>query len=365
MKVDCRRADLYEAVSLASIAATGRTPLTILQNLRLDANGAHMRVLGCDGEMWVQRTIPVTIHEEGNICLQSKLLTDIVGSLPEGDVHLDVSEKGALLKEGNSEYRMMVLDAEDFPEPPETGSEATLNLPMRVFRDAVSSVVYAVATDSHRPVLTGVLFTYDGTSLTLVATDTHRLAHRKVAGEGFGNPVTAIVPDKALSAILRMPIPDDQDVRLQFGDGRLGVEVDGAKMVCQLLPDPYPNWERVVPTEYTRTWSVEVDQMMDKVKRTLIIARDSAYRVRFAGKANEILISARSEERGEAKEELPMIGTGGDIEIAFNGKYVNEALEPIKATGARIELTESSRSAVFRSAEDDQYFCVIMPMALG
>lgn len=365
MKVDCRRADLYDAVSLASVAATGRTPLTIMQNLRLDAAETHLRVLGCDGEMWVQRIIPCTVFEEGSLCLPSKLLSDIVASLPEGDVHLDVSDKGALLKEGNSEYRMMVLNAEDFPEPPETGSEATLSLPMRVFRDAVGSVSSAVATDSHRPVLTGVLFSYDGAGLTLVATDTHRLAHRRVAGEGFGNPVTAIVPEKALNAILRMPISDDQDVRLQFGGGRLGVEVDGAKMVCQLLSDTYPNWERVVPTEFTRTWTVEVDQMADKVKRTLIIARDSANRVRFAGKANEILISARSEERGEAKEELAMIGTGGDIEIAFNGKYVMDALEPIKATGARIELTESSRSAVFRSAEDDQYFCVIMPMALG
>ncbi|MCW5940786.1 MAG: DNA polymerase III subunit beta [Fimbriimonadaceae bacterium] len=356
---------MNEAVSLASIAATGRTPLTILQNLRMDATGAHMRVLGCDGEMWVQRTIPVTIHQEGNICLQAKLLNDIVGSLPDGDVHLDVTDKGALLTEGNSEYRMMTLEPEDFPEPPETGSEATLNLPMRLFREAVNSVVYAVATDSHRPVLTGVLFTYDGTNLTLVATDTHRLAHRKVAGEGLGSPVTAIVPEKALSAILRMPIADDQEVKLQFGEGRLGVEVDGAKMVCQLLPDPYPNWERVVPTEFTRTWSVEVDQMKDKVKRTLIIARDAAFRVIFSGQANEILISAKSEERGEAKEELPMVGTGGDIKIAFNGKYVLDALEPIKAPGARVELTESSRSAVIRSTEDDQYFCVIMPMALG
>ena len=134
----------------------------------------------------------------------------------------------------------------------------------------------------------------------------------------------------------------------------------------QLLAGAYPNWERVVPSESTRTWSVEVDQLAEKVKRTMILARDNANRVKFKGNEDQILIAARSEEKGEAKEEVPMVASNGDVEIAFNGKYVQDALSQIKGPGVKIEMTESSRPAIFRPVEsDNEYFCVIMPMALA
>jgi DNA polymerase III subunit beta len=229
----------------------------------------------------------------------------------------------------------------------------------------VDSVLFAVSTDTHRQVLTGVLLTYDGSTLTLVATDTHRLAVKKLSQPGIGSGVTAVIPEKALKAIKALPIGEEDPVTIRFGGGRLGVEAGGAKVISQLLAGAYPNWERVVPAESTRNWSVEVDQLAEKVKRTMILARDNANRVRFKGQEDQILISARSEEKGEAKEEVPMIANNGDVEIAFNGKYVQDALAPIQGPGVRIEMTESSRPAIFRPADDDGYFCVIMPMALA
>jgi len=306
------------------------------------------------------------VTEPGAICLQASLLAALVGSLPDGDLQLQTLDgHGALLKEGASEYRLQTLDASDFPEPPNYGGEGELTLKMSTLREAVDSVIYAVSTDAHRPILTGVLISYDGNALTLVATDTHRLAARKLDQSGIGSGVTAVIPEKALKAIKGLPVPDDETVTIKFGGGRLGVEAGGAKVVSQLLAGAYPNWERVVPSESTRTWSVEGDQLAEKVKRTMILARDNANRVRFRGADDQILIAARSEEKGEAKEEVPMVASNGDVEIAFNGKYVQDALAQIKGDGVRIEMTESSRPAIFRPVEGDDYYCVIMPMALA
>jgi DNA polymerase-3 subunit beta len=317
--------------------------------------------------MWVQRQVACMVGEPGSVCLQARLLNDLVAKLSDGDVELrtlDVS--GAMLQQGGSEYRLQTLDSEDFPEPPEFMDEGQLTLPMGVLRNAVDSVSFAASTDTHRPSLTGVLFNYDGSTLILVATDTHRLAVRRLERSGIGTNVNAIVPEKALRAIKALPIDDEQDVVIRFGGGRLAVEANGAKVVSQLLAGTYPNWERVVPSESTRQWSVEVDQLEEKVGRTMILARDSANRVRFKGQGDQIIIAARSEEKGEAKEEVMMVSRNGDIEIAFNGKYVLDALNPIDGPGVRIEMTENSRPAIFRPAEDDSgYFCVIMPMALA
>lgn len=353
---------------MANAAASTRTSISILQNLRIDAEDASLRVMGCDGEMWVERNVPCMVHEPGSICLQAKLLNDLVSSLPDGDLELKtLNGHGALLQQGASEYRLQTLDASDFPEPPEITVDAEISLPMGELKKAVDSVIYAVSTDTHRQVLTGVLFRYDGTTLTLVATDTHRLAVRRLERPGGGSEVNAVVPERALRAIRSLPLGDDDAITLRFGGGRIGVEAGGAKVVSQLLTGAYPNWERVVPTEATRVWSVEVDQLEEKVRRTMILARDNANRVRFRGQGDQILLSARSEEKGEAKEEVPMVSQNGDVEIAFNGKYVTDALAQIDGHGVRVEMTESSRPAVFRPADDEgnTYFCVVMPMALA
>jgi DNA polymerase-3 subunit beta len=365
LKLDCPRKEFAEAVSKAAEAASTRTSINILQNLLIEAGDHGVRVLGCDGEMWVERTVPCMVSEPGSLCLQARLLNQLVGSLPDGDLTLRTADsQGAVLEQGASEYKLQTLDASDFPNIPDYGGEGSLKLTMGTLREAIDSVAFSVSTDPHRKILTGVLFRYEDGVLTLVATDTHRLAVRRIALEGDTPPLSAVVADKALKAIKALPIADSDEVEIKFGSGRLGVEAAGAKVVAQLLVGAYPTWERVVPNESTRSWSVEVDQFKEKVRRTMILATDNANRVRFRGNDDQILIAARSEDKGEAKEEVPMVSSNGDVEIAFNGKYVTETLERIAGTGVRVEMTESSRPAVFRPADDESYFCVIMPMAL-
>lgn len=367
MKLDCPRKEFFEAVSLAGTASSVRTSLPILQNLKVEAEGQTIRVLGCDNEMWIERVVPCMVHEPGAICVAAKLLIDVVRELPDGDVLLELNGGSNLLvQQGASEYRMRTLEPADFPEPPEYGGDGELTFPMGTLRDAVDSVIFAVSTDAHRPILTGVLMSYDGETLTLVATDTHRLAVRKITQPGIGSSITTVVPEKALRAIKSLPLGDEDSVTLRFGSGRLGVDAGGSKVVAQLLAGTYPNWERVVPTETTRSWTVERDQLAEKLHRTMILARGNANRVRFQGDGDQILLSARSEESGDAKEEVAMISNDGDVEIAFNGKYVLDALGAIREAGVKIEMTESSRPAIFRPAEGaNDYFCVIMPMALA
>lgn len=352
---------------MAAGAASQRTSVNILQNLKVEAGAAGICVLGCDGEMWVERNVACMVTEPGAVCIQASLLRDLVSKLPDGDVELfTLDGNGAMLKENEAEYRLQTLDAEDFPPAPDLEGESELSLRFSDFKAAVDSVLYAVSTDIHRQILTGVLFTYNGQTLTLVATDTHRLAVRRLEQPGIGTNVTAVVPEKALRAIKSLPISDDAQIVLRFGAGRMGVEAGGAKVITQLLSGAYPNWERVVPSESTRSWSVVTDELAQRVDRMMVLARDNANRIRFKGNDGQILIAARSEEKGEAKEEVPMVSSNGEIEIAFNGKYVMDVLKAVHDEGVRVEMTESSRPAIFRPAEDSEnYFCVIMPMALA
>lgn len=367
LKLDCPRREISEAVAMAQIATSARSPQLILQNLKIEARDGGIRVVGCDGEMWIERDVACMVHENGTTCVQASLFGDLISSLPDGDVQLELTdETGVRLTQGGSEYHVRTQDATSFPEPPDYGGEGELTIKMGVIREAIDSVLYAVSTDLHRAILTGVQFNYDGETLTLVATDTHRLAVRRLSQPGIGSNLSAIVPSRALKAIQKLPVADETEITIRFGVGRLGVDAGGAKIVAQLISGAYPNWDRVVPGEWTRIWQAEVDQMTEQVNRTMLLARDSANRVKFRGDGELVIISARSEEKGEAKEELPIISNNGDVEIAFNGRYVLDALRSIKDQGVKVEMTESTRPAVFRPADDPNgYFCVIMPMALA
>ncbi|MFY7882027.1 MAG: DNA polymerase III subunit beta [Fimbriimonas sp.] len=366
MKITCPRKEFFEAVSAAAVAASARTSVNILQTLKIAAEGNNIRVVGCDGEMWVERNIPAVVEEAGAICVNAKLLNDIANSLPDGDVTLETQDgTDVLVSHGASEYRLHSLDPVDFPDAPDFGGEHSLRISLGEFRDAVDSVIFAVSNDPHRQLLTGVMMSYNGSILRLVATDTHRLAVREVSKSGLGSDISSVVPEKALRAIKALPLSDETEVELNFGSGRVGVDAGSAKVITALLQGTYPNWERVVPAETSRSWSLEVDQLNSKVKRAMIVAKDSASRLRFKGTDETLLIAARSEEKGDAKEELSMISRNGDVEIAFNGKYVLEALTPISGPGVRIEMTEAAKPAIFRPADEDKhYFCVVMPMSL-
>jgi DNA polymerase-3 subunit beta len=366
VKAELSRKDLNDALTFASPAASTRSSLPILQTLRMEARDDGLTVLACDGEMWVERRVHAQVEKEGSVCAGAQVLLQVVAALPEAPVKLEAVDASLFVRVSGGEWRFPGLPTEDFPLAPEFKTQSELRLPMCELVEAIDAVAFAVADDLARPILTGVLFAYDGQVLTTVATDTHRLAVMRLPKEGIGSELNAVVPEKALRAVKNLPLAPQDLVHVQFDDQRLSVDAGHAKVVAQLLSGQFPNWERVVPQESTRSWTVDRNELAQNLRRALILARDSANRIRFTGQDELVVLAARSEERGEAKEELRMIGKNGDVEIAFNGRYIEDFVKAVKADGIRIDMTEPSRPAVFWPVDEEQrQFCVIMPMALG
>ncbi|MCC6403713.1 MAG: DNA polymerase III subunit beta [Fimbriimonadaceae bacterium] len=366
MNLSCDKKAFQAALNIASAATSQRTAHVYHQSIRIVAEDAKLTLTGNDGEMWATASCPAEVGDPGEICVQQRLLAEIVGVLPEGTLELELRGTQLWLRLGHGEWLLTTFPADEFP-PEQTVSEgASLTLPMGELNAAVESVIYAVSDDSSRQHLTGVLFQYDGNELSLVATDTHRLAVKRLRREGIGNNVDAIVPAKALRAIKQLPVDAETEIVLRLDSERLSVDVGSARVVTQLLSGQYPSWERVVPREFTRQWTVDRNELLDNVRRVLVIGKDNANRIRFSGKDDRVMISARSEDRGEANQEIPAISRNGDVEIAFNGRYIVDALMAMPGDGVVAELTEPSRPAVIRPAEGgEDRFCVVMPMALS
>ncbi|MCU0316780.1 MAG: DNA polymerase III subunit beta [Fimbriimonadaceae bacterium] len=366
MKVIVTKKELNDSLSIAASASSKRTALPILSSIRIEAKDSSLHLLGCDGELWAASSCVAKVEEPGSVCVAAQLLTQIVQVLPDTPITLELEGTNVRLTAGGSDWLMLALPAEEFPEVPLFSPDSSLILAAKELRNAIDGVNFAVSADPGRPILTGVQFDYNGSTLTLVATDTHRLAVCRLHREGLGSSLKAVVPDKALKIIKALPLTEDEKITVSFDESRLIVDIGSAMVVCQLLNGIFPNWERVVPGEYTRLWTLDRKEFHDNIRRAMILASDNNNRVRFSGQGEKIVISAKSEEKGEAKEEVAAVAKNGDLDIAFNGKYLMDALAAMGSDGIRAEMTESSRPAVIRPTEGgDDHFCVVMPMAIG
>lgn len=363
MKISCDRKQLDEVLGVVVGATGARSSLPILSHLYLEATDDSLRLLGSDLEQWVECRVPAIVGEAGALTVNARLFAELVGSLTSDTISLELGERyQVLLQAGDSRYQLMGLPAEEYPQPQEVSAVNELVLPAKSFLDMVDSVEFAVSKEEARPTLTGIRLEYEGSRLRLVATDTHRLAVRDATLEsGSAGSASAIVPLKAIQLLQKLPASETFTLRL--GEHNAVFEGADSRVVSQLIAGQFPNYQRVIPQEYSRKWTLMVSEFRSALRRAALVARTNANKVRLHTEGEKLVITAQGNE-GEAQERVDVIREGDDLEVAFNVRYILDVLDVLKSDGVVIELTESLRPAVFKPAEGDDYLCVIMPMAL-
>ncbi|MCS7273390.1 MAG: DNA polymerase III subunit beta [Fimbriimonadales bacterium] len=363
MRIQVNRTQFDDALSIAASAAATRASLPILSHVYIEAKEDTVRLVGSDLEQWVECRIPALVGASGAVTLPARLLTELVGSLSGEEINLEAGERSqVVLTSADSRYQLLGLAAEEYPPVPAIESPSELVLPAKQFLEMVRSVEFAVSKEEARQTLTGIRMEFEGDTLRLVATDTHRLAVRTAHIEsGIGEPTSAIVPLKAIQLVHKIPTTDTLTLRL--GQHRAAFIGDNAAVYTQLIEGQYPNYQRVIPQTYTRKWTLIVQEFRNALKRAYLVARSNSNKVYLRTEGEKLVIRAQGDV-GEAIERVDLVREGDDLEIAFNARYILDVLDVLESEGVSIELTEALRPAVFKPAEGNGYLCVIMPMAL-
>jgi len=385
MQVICPRKDLYDAVQTVGRAVSGRSTMPILSHILATPQGDGLRLTATDLEMWMECHLPARIQlgigddeDVAGFTAPSRVFTEILGALPEADVTLDRPSGGSQMQVrcARSDYKILGLPADEFPGVPEVAPTATFTIAGDVLRGVIRHVLFAVATDETRPILTGVLLSMRGDVLKAVATDTHRLAVRTVTLSGATGEANAIVPARALNELLRLS-DDEGTVSVSLAPGQARFEIRKGKpdavtpsatitMVTRLIEGQFPNYERVLPTRYERRLILETSEFAKAVKRVAIVARENANRIVLSTEGAQLILSAEAGSLGSVRDEVEVAREGGDIQISFNSRHLNDLLNVLETEGVALELTEPLRPGVVRLIGDKapDYLCVLMPMQL-
>jgi len=379
VKISCLQENLARGLAVVGRAVATRSPLPILSNILLETDQGRLRMAATNLEIGINCWIGSRIEEEGSITIPARLLTEFVNSLPPGQIDMELTSRTQTLnlKCARFEANIKGIDPSEFPNVPTADSvggrpQGALHLKADTFRRMIDQVVFAAAADESRPILTGVLTHFHQGGLTLAAADGFRLSVTTAdVGVGVDETISVIVPARALAELNRVSGDQEKTIELIITPTRNQIlfHLDDIDLVSQLIDGNFPDYKQIVPKSYSTQTVVSTQELLKAVKVAFLFARDAANIIRLHVVPGSELtpgyvsVAATSAELGDNVSELDVTGVSGEeIEIAFNARYMIDALSVAGTAEVALETTTSSSPGVIRPVGGEDYLCVIMPM---
>ncbi|MHB8718967.1 MAG: DNA polymerase III subunit beta [Candidatus Dormibacteria bacterium] len=369
MKCSVSPSALGAALSLVSRAVSPRSTLPVLGNVLLETTPEGLRVTATNLDLTIAATVAAEVQEEGRTTVPARILSEYVATLAEAPCTLSLDPASQVLKLACGVHRTNIhgIDAVEFPPLPVADSEAAIELDSALFAAAVQQTVMAASSDEASPVLTGVLFQLDASTLKLAATDRHRLAVKTVEVTSTGEAAlsaSVIVPSRHLAEVGRAINPTRPTVSITVSQQRNQIffHLAGVDISSRLIEGNYPNYAQVIPGESTTTVRLATASLLREAKTVSVLARDAANPVRLRVGDNMLTLVAQTAEVGDDEAPLSASVNGEDVQIAFNARYMLDALNVLDSEEVQLSFNGALQPGVIRPSGRDDYLCIIMPV---
>jgi DNA polymerase III subunit beta len=373
MELVVRKNDLLRELQLFQGIVERKNTIPILANVLMDAKGGEVRFLATDLEVALRSKCVANVVKPGALTLPAKKLYEIVKSLPETDIRIAEDKSGVKVAADRFDSRMQTLPREDFPTLPETAGTASAILPRNAIKEMVAKTQFAITGEDTRYFLNGAQFVLRPDSMSLVATDGHRLALVTAPRDAKTNRPSgsseeenkAILPKKTLGELARLLSEGgDGDIRYERGENHLFFDVGGRLLISRMIDGQFPAYEKVIPKGNDKHIEFERDRLTNAVKRVALLSNERSRAVKFQIEKGKVDVTSSSPDLGEATETLPVDYTGTSLQICFNAQYVLDFLAAVATDVVSLELKDEVSQAVMKpvGAEGYDYTYVIMPM---
>ncbi len=372
MNVSVMQENLARGLGVVSRAVSSRATLPVLANVLLKTEESGLKLTATNLEIGINCWVPGKVEVQGEITVPARLLTDLVASLPNQRIDLQLSAKDRTLKVscGGSRSSIKGIDADEFPVVAAIGETPATSVDARALRDALQQVVFAAASDESRPILTGVLTKLTGDTMTLAAADNYRIAVRTLKLERPVSPeMSIVVPARSYAELMRI-LPDAEapiEITVTPNKSQVLFHVEGIDLVSRLIEGQFPNYEPVIPQSHASRAVLDREAFLSGARRAQIFARDSAniVKIEFGGETSDgegVSITAHAADVGDNADALEAAVEGSPTTIAFNARYLLDVLANLGTEQAALELSGPLAPGVVRGVGREDYVHVIMPV---
>jgi DNA polymerase III subunit beta len=369
MEFVVRKNDLLRELQLFQGIVERKNTIPILANVLMEAKGDEVRFLATDLEVGLRSKCKANVIKAGALTLPAKKFYEIVKSLPETDIRVAEEKGGVKVAADRFDSRMQTLPREDFPTLPENSGAGAVALAPSALKEMVAKTQFAITGEDTRYFLNGALFVLRPESMSLVATDGHRLALVNVGRNGAAKKegeesARAILPKKTLSELARLLGEGDDAITYERGENHLFFNVGDRMLISRMIDGQFPAYERVIPKGNDKHIEFERDRLTNAVRRVALLSNERSRAVKFQIDKGKVDVTSSSPELGEAKETLPVDYNGAPLQICFNAQYVLDFLSAVTTDVVALEVKDEVSQAVMTpvGAEGYDYTYVIMPM---
>src|SRR5580658_2218123 len=370
MEFTVKKFDLLEELDLTQGVVERKTTIPILSNLLVEAKGSSIVITATDLELSIRTSCEVKVKKEGVATIPAKKLLDLVRLLPDGEIRFKLLDNHWVqITCDRKTYKLVGMSKDNFPALPNF-PHALVKIPAKLLADVISKTTFAISLEESRYTLNGALLVLKPNSVTMVATDGHRLAMVETDHkfEGFSAETRVLVPKKAMTEIQRLAAQSGDDSAIDFAqdESHLFFQFGGRLLTSRKLTGQFPNYEAVLPREANKTVVLERAELQDALRRVSQLADQRSHAVKFMLAKEGLEISASSPEYGEARETIEKEFKGDPIAIGFNAQYLLDFLGAAADGPISFELKDDQSAGQLRPTGDEssRYRYVVMPMRI-
>ena len=370
MEFSVKKFDLLEELALTQGVVERKTTIPILSNLLCEAKGNRLTITATDLELSIRTSCEAKIKKDGAGTIPAKKLLELVRLLPEEEIRFKLLENHWIqITSDRKSYKLVGMSKDNFPALP-SFPHALVKIPAKVLAGLIAKTTFAISQEESRYTLNGALLVLKPESLTMVATDGHRLAMAEVDHklEGFSSETRVLVPKKAMNEVERLAAEAGNEEVADFAqdESHLFFRFGDRLLTCRKLTGQFPNYEAVLPRDTNRNVVIERSELQDALRRVSQLADQRSHAVKLAVSTEGVEISASSPEYGEAREVIEKEFKGDPISIGFNAQYLLDFLAAAPEGPISFELRDEQSAGQLRPLADEssRYRYVVMPMRI-
>jgi DNA polymerase-3 subunit beta len=371
MEITVSKSELLRELSATQGVVERKTTIPILSNYLFEAGGDRLSLTATDLDLSLRTSCNAKVKKEGSCTVPARKLHDYVKLLPDADITIKLLENHWVsIRCGRSNTKMVGMARSNFPTLPVFPTAGVVKIPAQVLRGMIARTGFAIANEESRYTLNGALMLLKPESITMVATDGHRLAHVERSGEkfeGVSGEMKTLVPKKAMDEL--RSLVDSTDVEtIEFAkdESTLFFRIGPRLLTSRQLTGQFPNYEAVLPKDNSKSVALHGEDLAAAISRVAQFADERSRAVRLKLEKGELKLSASSTESGESEDSLETDYNGETLTIGFNAQYITDFLRAAGNGDVRLELKDSQSAGQLRPAEseDYKYRYIVMPMRI-
>lgn len=369
MNFTISKTELLGALQNAAHAISPNSPQPALRGIKIDAADSRLTLTASDADISVRKVIEkdetnnLNIIEEGSILIESRFLLEIVRKIDSQEIQIEVID-GALTKfsGGSAVFKINGMRADDYPDIDFSKPSSSITLSAAQLSSIIEQTAFAASSKDTRPVLTGVNFRLEGGILTCTATDSYRLAKKKIGLESESE-FNITIPAKSLNEVRNTMLGNlNSNIEIAISDRKAQFIGEDMLLQSRLLDGGYPETERLIPKEFNYELLIGRNDLIHAIDRTTFIKNDNMTINRLSMSAAEVILSNRSQEIGESTEQLAGEFTGEPLDISFAGNYVLSAARALRGNNIRVRFTAEMKPFILTGDEDDSVLQLVLPV---